>query len=272
MKEVSEKEQRTLQLQLVQFIDELCHRNSIDYSLAGGSLLGSIRHKGYIPWDDDIDLMLTRPNYDRLMSLLMEEQNENLTLKYYKANPIYLPFAKLCDTQTIGTSKTDLYSKNFGVNIDIFPLDILPEDKKTRDDFKRKINKKSFQLLASNPRGVEYASASKPLYFLGKLVLWLPYHIKNYDKYEKIAAEMEDIMQTYNESKNLYMGYACSFYPNEYVSVSVFDEYEDVEFEGFNFKKIRNHDAYLSQLYGDYMQLPPENKRVNHGYTKFYWK
>ncbi|MBD5854209.1 LicD family protein [Lactococcus lactis] len=272
MKQVSEKEQREIQLQLVKFIDEICRTNDIEYSLAGGSLLGAIRHGGYIPWDDDIDLMLTRPNYNKLMTLLLEKQTNDMDLKYYKADPIYLPFAKLCDTHTIGASKTDLYSKNFGVNIDIFPIDVLPGDKKVRENFKKMINKKSFQLLASNPTGLEYASASRPLYFIGKLILWLPYHIQKSGKYKKVALEMETLMQKYNESENKYKGYVCSFYPNEYVPTEVFDDYEEIKFEEFNFKKIKDHNAYLSQLYGDYMKLPPENKRVNHGYTKFYWK
>nr|WP_252899698.1 LicD family protein [Lactococcus fujiensis] len=94
MKELTDQELKQLQLEMTAYIDQICRENEIEYSLGGGSLLGSIRHKGYIPWDDDIDLMLIRPNYERLMSLLTEKLPEHYSIIYYKVRPTYLPFAK----------------------------------------------------------------------------------------------------------------------------------------------------------------------------------
>ena len=102
MKEVSKEELFKVQLDMVQFIDRICRESGIQYSLSGGSLLGSIRHGGFIPWDDDIDLMLVRTEYNRLIEQILKspEIDSNYTLIHSSQKNAYLPFAKLCDNRT----------------------------------------------------------------------------------------------------------------------------------------------------------------------------
>lgn len=272
MKKLTNKELREIQLSMVTYIDKVCKKYAIDYSLGGGSLLGAIRHKGYIPWDDDIDLMLTRANYEQLISHLMEELPNQYSLIYYKVRETFLPFTKLYDNRTCFTSSLDTLNKGTGVFIDIFPMDVLPESAEERVIFKNQVRKKAIDLVTSNSRGLSYASASKWYYFLGKMILWLPSHLKNVGKNREIAEQVDSLMQKYRETAANGIGYVYSGYKTEYFPREIFDDYENVEFEKIQFRKIKNHDCYLSTLYGDYMQLPPEKKRKNHSYYKWYWK
>ncbi|PCS00104.1 LPS biosynthesis protein [Lactococcus fujiensis JCM 16395] len=253
------------------YIDQICRENEIEYSLGGGSLLGSIRHKGYIPWDDDIDLMLIRPNYERLMSLLTEKLPEHYSIIYYKVRPTYLPFAKIYDNRTYFTSKLDNLNKGTGVFVDIFPMDALPDDNQKSDEFKKEIQESAIDLAASAP-GTVYASASKWYYFIGKLILWFPRHLRFAGKNRQIAEKVDQLMQKYENSDVKSIGYAYSGYKTEHFPREIFETYEDVQFENRKFRKIKDHNSYLNTLYGDYMQLPPENKRVNHSYYHWYWK
>ena len=120
MKELTNEELRGIQLEQLKYIDRICRENGIEYTLAGGSLIGAIRHGGYIPWDDDIDIELTRPHYDHLISVLMDQlPNEKYALLHYKVRETYLPFAKLYDTRTSFTSKIDNLNRGTGVFLDI---------------------------------------------------------------------------------------------------------------------------------------------------------
>lgn len=169
MKEITKEEQRDVQLGLMSYIDKVCREQDIEYSISAGTLLGSVKYKGYIPWDDDIDMMLTRPNYERLMEALMQGLPKHFTLLYYKNHTAYLPFAKLYDNRTYFVSELDTLNKGTGLFIDIFPLDSLPEDKVEGEHFKKKVRTAVTKLVSSAPSGLSYASSEKRIYFLRNL-------------------------------------------------------------------------------------------------------
>jgi lipopolysaccharide cholinephosphotransferase len=272
MREISEKELREIQLGMLEYVDKVCRENDIEYTLAGGSLIGAMRHGGYIPWDDDIDIELTRTNYEKLIAQLMDKLPDYYSLIYYKVHPAYLPFAKIYDNRTEYTSKIDTLNRGTGVFLDIFPMDILPDNEQERADFKKEFLKKAIQLTASNPNGLDFASASKKLYFWGKLVLWMPQHLKYKGQSRVLAEKLDDFMQKYAMSDNNLVSYLYTGYKNAIFPKEIWEEYEDVQFEHLTARKLKNHDAYLERQYGDYMQLPPENERVNHSYYHWYWK
>ncbi|MFC4652116.1 phosphorylcholine transferase LicD [Lactococcus nasutitermitis] len=273
MKEVTKDELRTIQLDMVAYIDQICRKNNIAYSISAGTLLGAIKYQGYIPWDDDIDLMLTRPNYNKLMEVLMQECPEKYSLLYYKVHEAYLPMAKLYDNRTSVTSVLDTLNQTSGIFIDIFPLDSLPDDKAEGETFKKQIRKEVTHLTASAPHGLSYASSEKWEYFIGKLILWFPYHIHYFGKYRTLAEKVDNLMQKYNDKDTKYCNYVFS--PPKrtaYFDKNLFTEYEDIPFEQLTLRKIKNHAPYLSELYGDYMQPPRKNQQRNHDYYHWYWK
>ena len=122
---------------LIQF-DTFCKNEGLYYTLAGGTLLGAIRHKGFIPWDDDIDVMMPREDYNRMLQIVRDKKNGSKFDFLIPGDPDYFyPFAKFCDNETVA-EMDDNYSKH-GIWIDIFPMDNLPED----NEFLRKFFKKT---------------------------------------------------------------------------------------------------------------------------------
>ncbi|GBG97258.1 LicD family protein [Lactococcus termiticola] len=272
MNKISSQELKKIQLDMLAFIDQTCRQEQINYSLGGGSLLGAVRHGGFIPWDDDIDLVLPRADYERLLERFMQELPDEYGLIYYKSRPTYLPFAKLYDKRTYFTSKLDNLNRGTGVFIDLFPMDVLPGDATERAKFKKEVAKAAIDLTSSNPTGLDYASATKPIYFIGKVLLWGPRHLKNKGKARYCAEKVDLLMQSYREKDTPYVGYAYSGYSGECFDKAIFEAYEDVAFEELTVRKLVNHDSYLKALYGDYMTLPPEDERVNHSYYQWFWK
>ncbi len=272
MKKVTDEEARKLQMEMMHYLHEVCIENNIEYTLAGGSLLGAIRHGGYIPWDDDIDIELTRPNYDKLMQILMNTPHENYSLIYYKVSEAYLPFAKLYDNRTTYKSKVDTSNPEMGVFVDVFPMDLVPDELQELNEFKQKVRTEITNLAVTNPRGVAYASATKWKYFFGKLVLWFPRHLKYSGKNKEQAQNLDMMMQEYQNKPANKIMYLATGYKNAIFPKEIWEHYEDVAFEDTNFRKLVDHDTYLKLQYGDYMTPPAENKRHDHRFYQFYWK
>ena len=269
MKQLTEFEIRKIQMDMVSFIDDICRKNNLEYSLAGGSLLGAVRHKGYIPWDDDIDLVMIREHYDHLLGILAKETAYDLL--HYTKRECFIPFAKLFDARTVVKSKTYTNLIGAGVAIDIFPIDVLPDEQADREAFQLEARKQAIDVESA--KFPQYAFGPTWLVFFGKLILRFPTYLRNRGKWFEVSKKQDQFVQKYNLTDNQKMGYVASYYGfKEVFPRDVFDVYEDVVFEDRTYRKIQNHDAYLKALYGNYMALPPENQRVNHDYYHFYWK
>ncbi len=127
MKEMTKQEQHALLIDILAKTHDFCKKNNIRYSLGGGTLLGAIRHKGFIPWDDDVDIMMPRPDYERFIKEL-EGVDSNLYIQnYHTDNSFHREWTRVCDNRTV------IYyiSAVSGVFIDVFPIDGLPDEKET---------------------------------------------------------------------------------------------------------------------------------------------
>lgn len=268
MKEMSLDDIKSTQLGILKEVSSFCEDNNITYFLGGGTLLGAIRHKGYIPWDDDIDILMPRTDYDRFLRTFNDNiGNEMIQVSANEIDRLYHhTIAKVSD---YNTCLIERYTLNYplGVNIEIFPLDGLPHDLK---DSNKLFNMVGFLRKLHEIKRMEHREGrnifKSSFLIASKLVLCF---INIEQLIEKISTYSKRCC--YEESA--YVGCVVAGYgKRERMSKEVFKKSIDVEFEGFIFKAPIGYDDYLTGLYGNYMQLPPKEKRVSHHSYKSYWK
>ncbi|HFK2856293.1 TPA: phosphorylcholine transferase LicD [Enterococcus faecalis] len=274
MKPLTIKEIQETSTEILVYIDNICRQNNIEYSIYYGSLIGVERHQGYIPWDDDLDIILTRPNYDRLINILSKDKNYLLLSLETRKNYRYT-FAKLVDTRTCVKSKQFYNSEDpeLGVFVDIFPIDGFPATSSERLDFGRQCELYRENMLATLNNS--YAiSKSRWKAYLKRVFLYPRYRklLKQGD-YDFWKRKFMDKVTTYPIESSIECGYIefineeWGVFPKEW-----FDHYEDVLFAGNKVRAIKDRKLFLSLRYGNYMELPPISEQVTHHPYTFYWK
>lgn len=245
---------RDLQLVLLEMliqIDEICQKNNIKYSLSSGTVLGAVRHKGFIPWDDDLDLMLMRDEYEKFLNLPKEEfASRGLTLQkeYDKIWPLTFSKVRKDNTTYIEHGPDIIEGAHLGVYIDIFPVDNLSNNALHAD-----MQWHVFQLLAAKclgKRGYKTDSKKKKLaLFISRFLPVKP--MLNFVKNES---------GTDTKFVHAFLGAAVvkdkTIYPRH-----IFEDYTIINFEGREFSVISGYKEYLEITYGDYMKLPSEEER-----------
>lgn len=269
MDQLTLKEIQEIELKLLEKFDSICMQNDLRYSLGGGSLLGAIRHKGFIPWDDDIDIIMPRPDYDRFLSLCRRNDDSFSLLTYDTCDGYYGLFAKMWDPDTIIEDEDLNLGPQIGVNIDLFPLDGLGRTEREATRIFRKTSWKRELLTAAVWK--RYFRSKTHSFWIEPIRLLLFIYSRILDPKKLLrAVDEENLKHPFDQS--LYAGCVCGSYrKKEIMKKSTFENYINVEFEGQLFKCIRNYDEYLTKHYGDYMRLPPEEKRVTHHTYKAYY-
>lgn len=266
MKELTLQEMKEIEFDILKMFDDFCKKNNIRYFLAFGTLLGAIRYKKFIPWDDDIDVLVPREDYNKLLSLF--EDSDRYHLFSFEKNPKFLfPFAKLCD---MTTRKEEIQYKNMGVElgieIDIFPLDAFDNNlEKARKEIKH-IQRNGMWLRLTK---LEKVISENPIKWFGWTSIMFfcklfggEYFIK------KIIKESYKPEQKGNE----YLGAKvwCMYGERDMVPAEAFSDVIDIEFEGELFPAPIGYDTYLTCLYGDYLPEPPKEKQKTHHFFKAY--
>ena len=266
MKRVTLRKQQLLELELLKIFKSVCDSNGLYYTLAGGTLLGAIRHKGFIPWDDDIDVMMPRPDFERLLN----KNNLDLSmLPEYVYMESWLdggrsPFIKMRDSRTKIDGK---YSRGDDkVWIDIFPADGCPDDDRELEKFFQKVLWKRKLVVLKNAKAGEGKTILKRLMKPFLLLALAPYSI------QRICSDYDRFVKKYDFDKCSQIGGVCWGYgPGERINKEKYLTPVEIEFEGELFKCPTNYDEYLSGLYGDYMVLPPEEERKTRHEIKVYF-
>lgn len=256
-------------LEIFKDISIVCERNELVYLLGGGSCLGTVRHKGFIPWDDDLDMMMPRKSYNKLAEYLMAAFPE----KYFLTGPGYSSDGKFLKVHKKGTIFESLLDNpNDGIEVDIFPIESIPKNRFSRIFHGMKLNFYSFiascvKLLKSPSPADKYLMHLKktmPMMFMRKtigfLFSWKSYTcwILKFD--EEASREFKSDFVSIPSGRKHYFG--------EIHKDDVFFPVTYGEFEGLKVPLPNDCETYLSRLYGDYMRVPNEEDKEKHFVTK----
>lgn len=259
MKEISTTQAIAMRKDLLKAFHEVCMKNGLKYSLGYGTLLGAVRHQGMIPWDDDIDVVMLRGEYERLCEMYADpHQTERYQLVNHRNHPeVPTKISYFNDFSTI----TDLCGKRLeyeGVHIDIYPLDILPNDEKKRGKMlsDRKIFQRIIKIKDIHPevfRGYQKAA---------RLALKAVFSVFNgpatYRRLDNISKQYAHLSPEYGSFVSCLVesGKVCIFDRN------VTEKYRLYQYEGWEFYGFEDYDKPLTAWYGDYMTPPPVEQRI----------
>ena len=247
---------QSIDFDMLQVVHNICERHNISYWLEAGTLLGAIRHKGFIPWDDDLDIRMTRDNYDKFLTVWDEIKPVGYELQNKENTPNFpQSFSKIRKNNTTFIQhdwEKGMY--NTGIFIDIFPLDRIPKKRLQKNLFLFR----SYKYLIYTRESL-YSEENGLIRFAISVLMKLTSH-KHRMKYRKKYIE-------YVKKINLDTSLNCigieipSCLNIEY-SHDIANEYIEMSFENIKFMCFKKWDEYLGKIYGDYMSLPPENERV----------
>ena len=259
MKELTLQELKDIELNLLKRFHSFCTENNIRYFLSHGTLLGAVRYQKFIPWDDDVDLLVPREDYDKLVATF--EDCEQYRLFSVERNEKYrFPFAKFCD---MTTRKEEFNTENgveLGVDIDIFPLDHWDDDLSRAKQEAKQIQKYMSCLNLCKIKSATAPNAFKRIYQFFRMVHARLFGSKFFlDKIAKASCKAHQTGSRYVGAKSW-----CVYGERGIIPAEAFREAVDVEFEGEHFPAPIGYDVYLRCLYGDYLPEPPKEKQKTH--------
>lgn len=264
MKELNCKEIQSIGLEILRAFDEFANKHGLTYFLSGGTLLGAVRHKGFIPWDDDVDLMMPRPDYEYLIHHF---HHERFHLSCCELESDYCScHARLWDTNTVlKWDRSKAHEKQIGLFVDIFPIDGYPSSKLITRLFlyRVKVARSKISIAVKDGYGdnEKYVAVKK---CVGAFT-------RNDGNY--YARKLSRLAKSYEYDTCDYVGVIGANIPHLFKEKNPKKLYEKVimlDFEDLKLPAPVGYHQYLKHLYGDYMQLPPEDKRMTDHQFRIY--
>lgn len=265
MNKLSNNEIKDYLLKMMVVFKDVCENNDLNYSLAGGTLLGAVRHNGFIPWDDDVDFCMPRKDFNKLKELYLTGEFPDYIklLDTTVDSDFSYPFIRLIDTRTKIDKEYINDKLTTGLWIDIMPVDGLPEDKNKQKNvyLKAKIFQKVIML--SIAKGGNGTTLLKKL-----LKTFIVPICKILNENNFILKKLNKLSAKYPYDSVKYVG--CIVWGlygiNEVMEKDAFEKKDFMIFEKNTFRVMGCWKDYLKNLYGDYMKLPPIKDRVNHSF------
>ena len=258
-KYLSLEEYHAVLFDMLKQVDSICHAERLRYFLSGGTLLGAIRHRGFIPWDDDIDLMMPRPDYE----IFLKRAEKRLPKRYILAFPdrtkdYSQPWIRIFDTRVAVDDSGMQRTLTRSLFVDIFPIDGLPSNRTLSNLCFKRVRAWDILLKCARRKALY---PDERLKWLKKPMMALT-RVRPLPKY---AVSLNKSARRCSFERAHYAGVLATTHygSRERMPVEVFRGSVQVPFEGGFFPAPIGYDTYLSRLYGDYMQLPPEEKRVS---------
>lgn len=241
------KKAKKIMIDILLELDRICKKENIKYWITDGTLLGAVRHEGFIPWDDDIDVCMLSEDYEKFLKIAKKNLNLNIFLDNKETDKYaYFDYSRLRDRNSKFIQKSHTHTELFhqGIFVDIFVM----------DSFDRKI--KPLYKILYGIKNIKICNGKNRFYFL-KLIL-----IK-FKLIKLISSFFSCFLIKYVKKKDFLIGYRY-WYKQIYESKDIFP-LKEIRFEGYEFPCPNNPDAILKELYGNtYMELPPEDQRVYH--------
>ncbi len=273
-REMSLKDVQKVSLDILKDVHAFCVENNISYTLYGGTMIGAIRHKGFIPWDDDVDIAMPRPDYEKFLSSYQSKHGYRLFGS--GSSESYLAFSRVCemDKTLVVNEKAPWTKIPTGVWIDIFPLDGAPDDK--NECFKQLNRLRKCWKQCCYARGA-LSSFSHATGAYNKLKLLVKKLVFN----DCFVSQKIVVTRYINEASKIKWGltqhfWNCSYLRygiKEYQEMSDITSFLQVQFEDSLFNVCNGYDHLMRTKYGDYMQLPPtEKQKSNHGMCSYFWR
>lgn len=254
-KEIPIEDQKKCLLEILDWTIDFCKVNNIRCYLHAGTLLGAVRHKGFIPWDDDVDVAMPRPDYERFKEL-MDDYNKNYYIANYKNMKLYpTPFIKICKRETEAIINKKICG--YGLGIDVFPIDGYPQNVSDREKWFSEQKSIFFDLYLSNVQFELYGNKNPIMYLFNKM--------KNmYINSNKAAVLVDENSKKNKFESSDYAGCSVGIFRGkpEIAKRESFDYSIEMEFEGKKYPVPIGWKDILTSIYGpDFMTPPPEDKR-----------
>lgn len=253
------------ELEILEQIIDICNENNIDYFVGAGTMLGAVRHNGFIPWDDDIDVFVTRKNYIKLCEIAkLKLKNPFFVQNFSTEEGYYYGHTQIRNSNTTAIIKgDDCRNFNHGIFVDIFPIDNVPNNIEERKKFLKRIERKK---LLFNLYYFEYPNnIIKKLIKRGLVKLYWKIH-----DYKEEIKKFEDYVQKYDDIETEECGIISVFQNRFFMRNEWIQETQEVKFENLKVKIPVNYDKCLKCAYGDnYMEIPKNKNGSVHGLTFF---
>jgi len=253
------REIQQMELGIMEYIHEVCQKIGVKYFLAYGSLIGAVRHKGFIPWDDDMDICMLREDYEKLQDYLIANPDERYEVMSYKNNLNYVyPFMKVQDNQTYLLEEDVRIDSNMGIYVDIFPVDGYEDDSVFKDKMTRLIKKR--QLSCYTFKGITNTKS-----LLNSLIRYISVIVFYFTNTNKYIRGIDDLAQSRKVDDYELVDYLIykdmnkPVWKREWLKQTITGV-----FEGKEFMIPKNYHEILTSDYGDYTQLPPVELRFSH--------
>lgn len=258
---ISSEENRGIQLSILKHFDKFCKQHHLTYYLSDGTLLGAVRHHGYIPWDDDIDVEMPRNDWLKLKEVFVNQDNYTLCYPTEKESMVHC--IKIYDNRTIKIEKGVLYKKEYlGIDIDVFSIDGSADEKSDYEKDREQIYH-FFNISCEMKCGYTGSFKHKIKILLYRILYGNP---------EKLMDKAICLCAKNDLKDSKYATRYGRFGRGYRVPKECYDHPILVEFEGERFPAPVGYDEVLRAQYGEYMILPPEEKRITHHENEIYWR